>query len=105
MIPAYTIVLAKNGPKLSAIDRVTVNGAAKQATSEREAPPGWTMARLANYLASTRGVQRPVVDRTMLNGTYGFTLNYAIGDGRPHRYLHCLARTTRSEATSNKNTD
>src|SRR5438093_7021152 len=36
--------------------------------------------RLANYLASVRGVQRPVVDRTMLNGVYGFTLTYATAD-------------------------
>jgi bla regulator protein BlaR1 len=39
------------------------------------------MARLANYLASVRGVQRPVVDRTMLDGIYGFTLNYSTTDG------------------------
>lgn len=80
-IPAYALVITKNGPKFSLTDKVTINGAIKQATSERDAPLGWTMARLANYLASIRGVQRPVVDRTMLNGIYGFTLNYAIGDG------------------------
>ena len=80
-ISAYALVLAKNGPRLSVTDRVTINGAIKQAGSEREAPPGWTMARLANYLASIRDVQRPVVDRTKLNGIYGFTLNYAVGDG------------------------
>jgi uncharacterized protein (TIGR03435 family) len=79
--PAFALILAKSGPKFAATYRVTINGAVKQATSEREAPSGWTMARLANYLASVRGVQRPVVDRTMLNGIYGFTLNYSIADG------------------------
>lgn len=43
------------------------------------------MARLANYLASIRDVQRPVIDRTMLSGVYAFTLNYSTvdGDDRP----------------------
>ena len=80
-IAAYALILAKNGPKFSATHTVTINGALKQATSEREAPSGWTMARLANYLASVRGVQHPVVDRTMLDGIYGFTLNYSTADG------------------------
>jgi uncharacterized protein (TIGR03435 family) len=84
-IPAYTLILARNGPKFSATRRVIINGAVKQATSEREAPPGWTMARLANYLASVAGVQRPVADGTMLGGICGFTLTYSTtdGDGRP----------------------
>jgi uncharacterized protein (TIGR03435 family) len=85
IIPVYTLMLAKNGPKFSAAHRVTINGVVKQSTSEREAPPGWTMARLANYLASVRGVERPVIDRTMLPASYGFTLNYSTvdGDDRP----------------------
>lgn len=79
--PAFELILAKNGPKLSAADEVSINGAVKQATSEREAPRGWTMARLANYLATVRGVQRPVIDKTGFTGTYGFTLNYSVTDG------------------------
>jgi uncharacterized protein (TIGR03435 family) len=39
------------------------------------------MARLANYLSNVPGVQRPVVDKTMLSGVYGFTLNYSVKDG------------------------
>lgn len=80
-IPVFELILVKNGPKLSAAGIVTINGAVKQAASEREAPPGWTMARFANYLASVRGVQRPVIDRTGLAGSYGFILSYSITDG------------------------
>lgn len=86
---AYALVVGKNGPRFGAAARVTINGALKQASFEREAPPGWTMARLANYLASVRTIQRPVVDRTNLNGLYGFALNYAVSDGddRPDIFL------------------
>jgi uncharacterized protein (TIGR03435 family) len=84
-VPVFALTFAKNGPKFAAGDKVTINGAVKQVTTERGDPVGWTMARLANYLASDRFVQRPIVDRTTLSGTYGFTLNYSIvdGDGRP----------------------
>lgn len=84
-VSAYALVVGKNGPKLPATGRVTINGAVKQATSEREAPAGWTMERLANYLASVRVIQRPVVNETKLTGIYGFTLNYSTvdGDDRP----------------------
>jgi uncharacterized protein (TIGR03435 family) len=81
MVSAYALSLTKNGPIFSGIHGVTINGALKQSTSEREAPPGWTMARLANYLSNVPGVQRPVVDKTMLSGVYGFTLNYSVKDG------------------------
>ena len=80
-VSVYALVAGKNGPKISAIGRVTINGAVKQATSEREAPAGWTMERLANYLAAIPAIQRPVVDRTRLTGMYGFTLNYSMADG------------------------
>jgi len=81
-VSAYALTLAKSGPKFSrSAGKVTINGAIKKAASEREAPSGWTTARLANYLASVRGVQRPVIDRTMLEGAYGFTLTYSIADG------------------------
>lgn len=80
-MPVYALILAKKGPKFSGAYRVTINGAVKQSTAEREAPPGWTMARLANYLASIPGVRRPVIDRTTLKGIYAFSLNYSTADG------------------------
>jgi uncharacterized protein (TIGR03435 family) len=81
MVSAYALVIGKNGPKLGAGGRVRINGSVKQAASEREPPDGWTMARLANYLASVRGIGRPVLDQTGLAGTYGLTLNYSTTDG------------------------
>ena len=80
-VRAYALTLAKNGPMLSGTHGVIINGAVKQTTSEREAPLGWTVARLANYLSSVAGVQLPVVDKTTLSGPYGFTLNYSVKDG------------------------
>jgi len=81
----YELIVAKKGPKFASANRVTINGIVKQSTSERDVPAGWTMARLANYLASLRGVERPVIDRTSFDGAHGFTLNYSTrdGDGRP----------------------
>jgi uncharacterized protein (TIGR03435 family) len=90
VVSAYALIIGKNGPgkngpKLPAAGRVTINGAVKQATSEPEPPPGWAIPRLANHLAGVRGIQRPVVDRTKLTGIYGFTLSYSTvdGDDRP----------------------
>jgi uncharacterized protein (TIGR03435 family) len=47
-----------------------INGAVKQASSEREAPEGWT-----------RSIQRPVIDRTRLAGAFSFKLDYSTRDG------------------------
>jgi uncharacterized protein (TIGR03435 family) len=84
-VSAYALVVGKNGPKLFTTGRVIINGAVKQATSERDAPAGWTMERLANYLAAVRAIHRPVVNQTKLSGMYGFGLNYSTmdGDDRP----------------------
>ena len=85
VVSAYALVIAKNGPRLPNRGTVTINGEVKQAASEREAPEGWTMARLANYLASVRAVGRPVLDRTGLSDTFGFELSYSTAetDDRP----------------------
>jgi uncharacterized protein (TIGR03435 family) len=83
-ISAYALVVTKRGPKFSVGGKVRINGAIKQAVSEREAPDGWTMTRLSNYLASVRSVSRPVVDRTGLPGAYGFVLNYSTAENDLH---------------------
>ncbi|MGB6943823.1 MAG: TIGR03435 family protein [Bryobacteraceae bacterium] len=82
---SYAMVIGKNGSKLLADGKVRINGAAKQAASEREPPEGWTMARLANYLANISAIGRPVIDRTGLRGVYGVNLSYSTADqdGRP----------------------
>ena len=80
-VPVFALTVAKNGPKFRVGDRVAINGAVKQVTTERGDPVGWTMGRLANYLSSAPAVQRPVIDRTELGGMYAFTLNYSTGSG------------------------
>ncbi len=81
VVSAFALVVGKGGPRLAPRGKVIINGAVKQASSEREAPEGWTMARLANYLAGERGIQRPVIDRTELAGTFAFKLDYSTRDG------------------------
>jgi uncharacterized protein (TIGR03435 family) len=77
----FDLVTEKNPPKIRAVTPespaggVKVNGRVEQALSEQEAPAGWTMPQLANYLANFTG--RPVVDRTGLSGMYAFTLEFA----------------------------
>jgi uncharacterized protein (TIGR03435 family) len=80
-VSACEPVAAKNSPNFTGTRGVTINGVLKQSTSEREAPPAWTMARLANYLSSVSGVQRPAFDRTMMSGAYGFKPSYSTKDG------------------------
>jgi uncharacterized protein (TIGR03435 family) len=80
-VSAYALVIGKNGPKLGTSNKVTINGELKPAASEREAPQGWTMARLANYLSSVKAIGRPVLDKTGLSGNRGFILNYSTRDG------------------------
>ena len=88
-VTALALVVGKSGPRLSAGGHVTINGEMKQAASESVPPDGWLMSRFANYLASVRGVDRPVLDKTGLTGIYGLTLNYSIadGDGRPDVFI------------------
>jgi bla regulator protein blaR1 len=85
ILPSYAMVIGKNGPRFHSSGRVLINGVIKQATSERDPPKGWTMERMANYLASVGAIGRPVLDRTELAGIYGLTLSYSTvdGDDRP----------------------
>ena len=80
---------------------VTINGEVKQAASESVPPEGWSMPRFANCLASVRGVDCPVLDKTGLTGIYGLTLNYSTtdGDGRSDIFN---AGTTWIEATESQ---
>ncbi len=84
-VSAYGLVIGKNGHRLRGGGRVIINAEVKQSADEPEPPEGWTMSRLANYLAGVRDVGRPVLDQTGLPGIYGFTLNYskANADDRP----------------------
>ena len=80
----YELIVAKPC-RLKAGGCVWINGSRQQALTEPAAPVGWSMARLAAYLADISETGRPVVDKTALNGAYGFTLEFSLteGDGRP----------------------
>ena len=85
----YALVVAKNGPKLSA-DPKPLSAEEKAILGDRPAPPlsqygdgrlgyqfighGCTMKRLADIL--TGQMQAPVLDQTGLTGVYDFTLKY-----------------------------
>jgi uncharacterized protein (TIGR03435 family) len=89
----YFLVIAKNGPKLREVKQdapqtgggVRINRALMQAPSEKEAPKGWSAAKLAGYLAGLPDVGRPVLDKTGLTGIYAFSLEFSRkeGDDRP----------------------
>lgn len=87
-VAAYALVVVDRG-KASKLRRsepralggVIINGAVQQSLSEGTAPAGWRMARLAEILSGHPAVGRIVVDKTNLEGTFGFSLKYAVGDG------------------------
>jgi uncharacterized protein (TIGR03435 family) len=80
-VSAYALVVARSDRTPAARGKVVINGETKIATSERDGLEGWTMPRLANYLAGIHGIDQPVLDRTGLTGVYGFTLDYSVRDG------------------------
>jgi uncharacterized protein (TIGR03435 family) len=83
----FFLVVGKNGPKLRAVTPdspnggIRINRAIQQFLSESEAPPGWSMERMASYLAGRPEVARPVIDKTGLSGLYSFTLEFSMRDG------------------------
>ena len=83
--PVYELTVAKPG-RLKRGGDVWIDGAKQQAAAEREVPDGWSMARLSDYLAGIPEVSRPVVDKTGLDGAYGFRLDISLkeGDGQPN---------------------
>ncbi len=75
-IPVYALVVGKDGPKFkeSALDstesaHIGVNGLNQNITASKK-----TMDQLAQMIPSTFFVDRPVVDRTGLAGTYDFKM-------------------------------
>ena len=89
-VTALALVAGKNGSKLRIGGRVTINGEVKQAASESVPPDGWSMPRFANYLASVRGIDSPVLDKTGLTGIYGLTLNCSTAEGDNRTDSPCL---------------
>ena len=72
--PVYTLVVAKNGPKMKQVPSDTQGGSITRETDKgiRIETVKGTMANLARQLSATAG--RPVIDKTGLSGYYAFTL-------------------------------
>ena len=80
----YALVVAKNGPKMAKADenpgiRVIVNGSplgiAAGTAKDFKGPSGWSMNRLADFLRI--GVDRPVINRTGLEGLCKINLSFS----------------------------
>jgi len=74
-VPVFALVVAKNGPKLK--ESAEGDGGRQELTTDRGdlTAQRVTMEMLANIL--TRRVQRPVLDKTGLKGTYDFKLEWS----------------------------
>ena len=91
-VPVYLLSVAKKGPRLHptaddphVLSSVTLNGAQIQLGDGYRTTAsgrGMSMPELARFLARLPAVGRPVIDKTGLEGFYGFNLDYAstLGD-------------------------
>jgi len=100
-VPAYALVIGKNGPKLkeSGADATGSNSVqAGRPGMHMEAKKG-TMEQLARQLSVTAG--RPVVDRTGLTGYYAYILDWSPANRAPEPdfghsfHVHRHSGTTR----------
>ena len=76
--PVYALVVPKEGHKLGAADKACADTRMPFMAGPgtlRSCTPGMAMSRLA--FALSRELDRPVVDRTGLTGTYAFSLAWA----------------------------
>ncbi|HEY4360652.1 MAG TPA: TIGR03435 family protein [Bryobacteraceae bacterium] len=92
-IPIYALVVAKGGPKFKLASgdqqtKVTVNGSPVRvagppaAAKDAKAPSGgWSMQQLANFASNPLFLGppgRPVFERTRLEGSYQFSLDFSV---------------------------
>jgi len=90
-LPAYALVLAKNGPKMRKVnpdDKPKPGGGVRMFGNPLQVPRGkdplggWSMQQLADMLTGQPALDgRPVLDRTGLSGTYEIDLNFALVPG------------------------
>ena len=79
--PVYALVVAKNGPKLTASDAQSGNRNRRMMMGRGVInAQGMDLSMLANTLSNQLG--RPVVDRTGLTGHYDFKLEYTPDPGQ-----------------------
>ena len=89
--PVYFLTVAANGAKMQHVESgspnepgVRFNGRHPAILAEPTPPPGWSMSRLAYFLADVLDDHRQVIDQTNLTGLYSFNLEYSKdGAGRP----------------------
>jgi uncharacterized protein (TIGR03435 family) len=81
--PIYALVAAKDGPKLKenssdaeSLLRVSFGSKGVELTSTKS-----SIAQLVAQLTNSNGVDRPVIDRTELNGNYDYKLTWTPGFG------------------------
>ncbi len=88
VIPVYLLLPGSKGPKLHEVDKdpgvvnsVTINGAKLQFGNGFQTTAsgrGISMQQLTRYLGTVPSVGIPVIDKTELNGFYGFSLDFAV---------------------------
>jgi uncharacterized protein (TIGR03435 family) len=76
-LPAYVLVVGKNGPKMTASDKPPAGGTSMRMMPGRATmnAAGVSMTQLVDMLANQ--VDRPIVEGTGLTGNYDFTLEFA----------------------------
>jgi uncharacterized protein (TIGR03435 family) len=82
--PVYLLTIGRNGTKLREIGPVRINGGIQMlGPGKPRWPDGLTMPALASILSDY--TDRPVIDHTRLQGTYGISLNFSTtdSDGQP----------------------
>jgi uncharacterized protein (TIGR03435 family) len=78
-LPVYVLVVAKNGPKIQAVESAKEGGVSSGPGSM--SAKGITMARLALFLSSARAqLEHTVVDHTGLKGIFTFELKWTPDD-------------------------
>jgi uncharacterized protein (TIGR03435 family) len=82
-VPVYELVVGKNGPKLkeSAPDTKSNYRVRSSGTGMHMVVNKGAMDQLARQLSNTAG--RPVINKTALNGTYDYTLDWMPADSAP----------------------
>jgi bla regulator protein BlaR1 len=105
LLPAYAMVIAKNGPKIQTAkpgdtypDGIKLDGLPGGPHKFAFTPDGFTAQALPMSFVAERlamHLNQPVVDRTGLTGDYDFTLKFSSDGAMPdHKEMHSGKETT-----------